>query len=98
MDDFLLSFQAAHDASMKRSYNQDYSNEAPNDSSSSLQRALNLFMYDSLDDISIDKLKAQRNKLIKTFHPDLGSDEDNQFAQKINEAYEVLKQYLTAKI
>lgn len=41
----------------------------------------------------LKKLKEQRNKLIKAFHPDVGND-DNTSAQKINEAYEVLKQAL----
>lgn len=97
MDDFLLSFRAAYDACMKHSYDYDHDNVESNEGPTPLQRALALFMYDNLEAVTMENLKAQRNKLIKTFHPDLGSEENNQFAQKINEAFEVLKTYLSSQ-
>lgn len=53
-----------------------------------------LFMLDDLENITLEKVKMQRNRLIKTFHPDKGSADDTNYAQKINNAYEVLKSYL----
>ena len=54
-----------------------------------LQKALALFMFDSLSDLTAEDIKAQRNTLIKAFHPD-NVDSDASYSQKINEAYEVL--------
>lgn len=55
-----------------------------------LQKALALFMFDSMDEVTEESLKKQRNALIKAFHPD--NDESNQaYSQKINTAYEILK-------
>lgn len=59
-----------------------------------LQKALAMFMFDSINDVTAEKLKAQRNRLIKSFHPDANSDEDTRYAQKINEAYELLHKYV----
>ena len=56
-----------------------------------LQQAMALFMFDDLKDVTISKLKLQRNRLMQTFHPDHGNAEDTQYAQKINNAYEVIK-------
>ena len=88
MRDFLFAFQTAYD-----SFAEEYDAE-PEDSLSDdndvLKSALTLFMFDSLDGVTEETLKAQRNKLIKAFHPDIGTDADTKFAQKINEAYEVL--------
>ena len=46
-------------------------------------------MFDSIDEITEDILHTQRNKLIKTFHSDNG-EENTKYAQKINEAYNIL--------
>lgn len=62
--------------------------------SSELQQAMALFMIDSLEEITPEKLKSLRNKLIKTFHPDTGTDDDTRHAQKINTAYEIIKNAL----
>ena len=62
---------------------------------SELQQAMALFMIDDLSGVTLAQVKEQRNRLIKMFHPDTGSDEDTRYAQKINAAYEVLKQYLS---
>ena len=83
-------------------YNQGYQNtyeqnEIPKKTSSAseqLQKALALFMFDSLNDVTAESLKAQRNRLIKSFHPDTGSEDDNKYAQKINEAYMILLDYV----
>ncbi len=53
-----------------------------------------LFMLDSLDNVTLEEIKGYRNRMIKTFHPDKGSAEDTKYAQKINKAYELLKQHL----
>lgn len=59
-----------------------------------LQKALAMFMFDSIEDVTAEKLKTQRNRLIKSFHPDANSDEDTRYAQKINEAYDLLHKYV----
>lgn len=56
--------------------------------------AMSLFMIDSLENMSPELLRAQRNRLMKTFHPD--SDGEDEYAKKINEAYALLKQKLAA--
>lgn len=92
MRDFLFAFQTAYD-----SFAEEYDTEPESVSlnyNETLKSALTLFMFDSLEGVTEETLKAQRNRLIKAFHPDAGSDADTQFAQKINEAYEVLKQAL----
>lgn len=59
--------------------------------SSELKKALALFMYDSLEGIGEEELKAQRNRLIKAFHTDNDQSLSNQYAVKINTAYDILK-------
>lgn len=51
------------------------------------------FMLDSLD-FTEKELKAIRNRLIKSFHSDNG-EENEAFAQKINQYYALLKPYAT---
>ena len=92
MRDFLFAFQAAYD-----SFNEEYDGTDIDDAieeSESVKNALALFMFDRLDDVSLENLRDQRNKLIKAFHPDSSPDVDTKFAQKINEAYEVLNRAL----
>lgn len=60
-----------------------------------LQQAMTLFMLDTLDGITIEDIKKQRNRLIKTFHPDAGNTNDNKYATKINNAYDILIEYLS---
>ncbi len=54
-----------------------------------VQKALALFMFDSMADVTEDNLKKQRNSLIKAFHPD-GGEDNASYAQKINTAYDLL--------
>ena len=63
-----------------------------------LASALSLFMFDSLDGLDVDKLKKQRNRLAKAFHPDSTSESnDNEFMSKINNAYEVILRNLEGR-
>ena len=75
--------------------NYEYNSSANNNTEDAqLQKALAMFMFDSINDVTAETLKAQRNRLIKSFHPDANSDEDTRYAQKINEAYELLHKYV----
>lgn len=53
------------------------------------QSALSMFMLE--EGYTLEQLKKQRNRLLKSFHPDEGNGEDNIFAQKINVAFDLLK-------
>ena len=55
-----------------------------------IREALAVFLFDDINEVTLDKLKSQRNKLIKSFHPD-GTNEDEKYAQKINAAYELIR-------
>lgn len=54
-----------------------------------VEKALALFMFDSMDEVTQDSLKKQRNALIKAFHPD-NAEENEAYSQKINAAYDLL--------
>lgn len=97
MNEFLLFFQTAWAASLEESYAQEQYESTSTDAvlSDELQQAMALFMFDRIEDLTIDKIKMQRNRLIKAFHPDKGSADDTAYAQKINGAYDVLEHYLT---
>lgn len=98
MDDFMLFFTAAQVADLEAEYNRLVDEEektVETEVSTELQQAMSLFMIDDLDTITLPELKAQRNRLIKTFHPDKASDADVKYAQKINAAYETLKQHIS---
>lgn len=60
------------------------------------KKAMATFMFDSMDGVTIEKLQKQRRILIKAFHPDLNGEnsENIQYAQKINEAFDILKEML----
>lgn len=58
-----------------------------------MQKALALFMYDDIKEVTKENLKERRNTMIKTFHPD-NNESNEAFSQKINNAYDVLNQYL----
>ncbi len=99
MDDFITFFfltqEKALDEELNRfdcetEYEQAFNN-MNNTSASELSRALALFMFDSMEDLTLNQLRAQRNRLMKAYHPDTGTEEDNKYAQKINNAYEILK-------
>lgn len=55
------------------------------------QEAMSLYMFSG--SFSKEELKKQRNRLLKSFHPDEGDSQTLQYAQKINNAYEVLQRY-----
>lgn len=97
MDEFILFFQTAWNASIYEAENAQYQ-QADNPNypaiADDLQQAMTLFMLDSLDNVTLEDIKAHRNRLIKAFHPDKGSAADTAYAQKINNAYEIIKQYL----
>ena len=78
----------------EQAYYESYSEPAAAEPSE-LQQAMALFMIDDLSAVTLSDVKAQRNRLIKSFHPDLNSSDDTGYAQKINLAYEVLKNYLS---
>lgn len=94
MDDFLLFFQTAYLEDLRILCDSLSDDEDENETDNQLQCAMSLFMIDDLKDCTLEQLKAQRNRLIKTFHPDKSSDNDTKYAQKINAAYEVLKKHL----
>lgn len=56
--------------------------------------ALSLFMLE--EGYTLDELRKQRNRLMKSFHPDEDDAETVRYAQKINCAYEVLKSRMYA--
>lgn len=56
--------------------------------------ALSLFMLE--EGYTLDDLKKQRNRLMKSFHPDEKDAETARYAQKINSAYVVLKNRMCA--
>lgn len=60
----------------------------------SYMSALSLFMLE--EGYTLDELKKQRNRLMKSFHPDEDDTETVRYAQKINWAYEVLKNRVCA--
>lgn len=92
---FLSFFDKAFDSDKEDFYSM-YENFGENTSDiSELQQAMALFMIDDLSDITLSELKEQRNKLIMIFHPDKSPRNDEKYAQKINAAYEVLKQHVT---
>ncbi|WP_455720483.1 hypothetical protein [Agathobacter sp.] len=68
--------------------NQAYAEESYN--IDEIEKALALFMFDSMEDVTEENLKRQRNALIKAFHPD-NNESNERYSQKINEAYDLLK-------
>ena len=98
LTEFLAYFNAARDAAIEAkevAYNDIYEETwEENNNVSELQQAMALFMIDSIENITPEELKSFRNRLIKTFHPDLAGSADTKFAQKINNAYEIIKNHL----
>lgn len=99
MDEFMLFFNTAKLADLEAEYDRlcDEEEELGYEYVSlELQQAMSLFMIDELDKMTLSELKAQRNKLIKTFHPDKANEAETKYAQKINAAYEILKSHVPA--
>lgn len=94
MDEFMLFLEAAIVADLevyRASLEDEYDGV---EETTELQQAMSLFMIDDLNTMTLETLKAQRNRLIKTFHPDAANDGNTKYAQKINSAYDILKQYV----
>lgn len=91
MDEFIYYFNRAWEAAVEEANMED---EEYSDSITELQQAMSLFMIDSLDDTTLEELKMQRNRLIKTFHPDGGESDNTKYAQKINAAYKIISKAL----
>ncbi|MBP3569624.1 MAG: hypothetical protein J6K04_10715 [Lachnospiraceae bacterium] len=89
MDEFLYFAQRTWQEALEAK--EDQTGGVVESETSELQRAMALFMIDDLKDISKDELKNLRNRLIKTFHPDAGESDSAKHAQKINDAYEIIK-------
>lgn len=90
MPEGLLTFGHKFAEAWMESYGS-FSDEEAGSEDQALKNAMALFMFDDLSNVTIEKVKEQRNRLIKTFHPDAGNEADTQYAQKINEAYEIIK-------
>ena len=69
----------------KRRQQDNYKTDMKNDE---FNNALALFMLSP--DYTLDEIKKQRKRLLKSFHPDEGDPESNQYAQRINCAYDIL--------
>ncbi len=97
MDFFIEAFASAWEEALEKDKEEyyDYDDSVVNTDLSDLQQAMALFMIDNLDDVNLSSLKLYRNRLMQTFHPDVGFSEDTKYAQKINAAYDVLKNALT---
>lgn len=89
---FLRACEACRMAAANREEITEYSPFA-NNITGDLQQAMALFMIDHFEDITVERIRKQRNRLIKAFHPDVGQVENDAYAQKINNAYELLLQY-----
>lgn len=89
MDEFVYFFKRTWEEALEiAQYKEDADKTV---GASELQQAMALFMIDNLDEITPEELKNLRNKLIKTFHPDEGETEDVRQVQKINTAYDIIK-------
>lgn len=79
------------------SNNNEYqSNNSGTSNISEIERAMIVFMLDSLDGVTDEQLKKQRNKLLHIYHTDNG-EESPVYAQKINDSYSVLKNAIQKK-
>ena len=96
MDEFLeLFLQACYESRQNTAGKEEITQYSPftNGTPSDLQQAMTLFMIDRLEDLTLERIRMQRNRLIKAFHPDRGDVLDDTYAQKINNAYEILIKY-----
>ena len=91
MEEFLVRFMSTWNEA-EEDAQQEYDQEIVN--MSELEKAKTLFMIDDLENTSLEDVKEQRNRLIKMFHPDSGNVSDAKYAQKINNAYEIIKNNL----
>lgn len=95
MDEFLWHITEAWKTSLDDPDLDDEDDEISGSApSNELSQAMALFMIDDLSAVTLSELKEQRNRLIKTFHPDKASANDTKYAQKINSAYDILKKHV----
>lgn len=105
LDIFVARFEAAMERFGNHSEHEQYQQQEEREYQEStysqtnmgeLQKARALFMFDDNESYTLDELKKRRNRLIRMYHPDISSDSDadTRFAQKINDAYEILKKSL----
>lgn len=97
MDEFLMYFANTWESSLAKAEIEDSiaeERDSVDAASDELAKAMALFMFDDLTKVTMIDLKAQRNLLIKTFHPDKAETNNEQYAQKINCAYDVLKKHI----
>ena len=57
---------------------------------SDLDKALSMFMYESLSDVTYENLKEQKKMLMKVFHSDVTGDITDPRAARINSSYELI--------
>lgn len=79
--------QKANQRTNQRTESSSYTNTAY----TAYQEALALYML--TEPFTKAELKKQRNRLLKSFHPDEGDSQTMVYAQKINKGYETLLQY-----
>lgn len=93
---------SSENSNQNNTYEHTYREEKKNDDvnknrGNELENARILFMIDDLNTVTIEDIKKQRNRLIKVYHPDGESNIEQQYSQKINEAYEKLKNYVESR-
>lgn len=92
--DFLKQKSADHDCSSHERKTFENEHQAKQDKKKiqpDLRDALTLFMMNE-SELSPESIRSQRNRLLKTYHPDEGGE--NRFSEKINAAYDILSQYI----
>lgn len=91
MEEFLRAFDSSYERIMDEMEEEEKTskNQFGESEHDVLSQAMSLFMLDSLDGVTQEFLKGQRNRLIKAFHPD-NEAIDEVFSQKINNAYDLL--------
>lgn len=75
----------------QKTYQRTESSSHANTAYTAYQEALALYMLS--EPFTKAELKKQRNRLLKSFHPDEGDAKTMVYAQKINKGYETLLQY-----
>ena len=85
------TIRAIHIRDFESTNNGNTYQESGTNSASELQQAMSLFMIDDLNNVSLDEIKKQRNRLVSIYHPDKNANIDEKFMKKINNAFEILK-------
>ncbi len=90
-DSFAQTFMAAV---QDFAYSEEQKSTSITQTANDIQMALALFMFDSMEEVTIESLRKQRNTLIKAFHPD-NAEENESYSKKINAAYETLLSHVS---